>query len=73
MRFRQRMANDFSFGFKELIEKYMQDRSDVFPSCISCIHWNEQYEGCNKFQQKPPAKIIVNACPEYEDHQEIPF
>lgn len=60
------------------------DRSDIFPSCISCVHFestdltvpNEQgditKDICKIFKVRPPAKIIANGCEKY-DEDDIPF
>lgn len=45
----------------------------VIKNCISCNFWNEQKEICNKYQQKPPARVIAFGCPDYLDMDEIPF
>ena len=43
-------------------------------SCLTCCHFKE-HEGelCGLYNQRPPARIIVNACPEYMDDLEVPF
>jgi hypothetical protein len=45
-------------------------REDVFRTCISCDNWNHVNEICDKWKQRPPAKIIANGCDDYSD---IPF
>lgn len=42
-------------------------------SCIACMHFNEQHETCNKFNARPPARVIAFACPEYIEDSDIPF
>lgn len=48
--------------------------TDVFASCVSCLHFDEAGMFCHKYQLKPPATIIANSCiVGYEDRDEIPF
>lgn len=51
------------------------NRVDIYPfqSCINCINFREQTEICGLANQRPPAKIIVFGCPQYEDKNEVPF
>lgn len=44
---------------------WAQDRS-----CLQCMHWQDEKEICERFNQRPPAKIIVNGC---QYHDFIPF
>lgn len=39
-------------------------------NCTTCCNWDETKEICNKFKQRPPAKIIVHGC---EYHELVPF
>ncbi len=41
-----------------------------FRNCTECFNWNEQKEICKLANQRPPAKVIVKGCPEYDP---IPF
>lgn len=47
------------------LKHWAQDRS-----CLQCMHWKENKEICEKFNQRPPAKVIVNGC---QYHDFIPF
>lgn len=51
------------------------ERADLMQSCLSCRHFNEIDETCKKAKppQRPPAKIIANGCPQYDDAADIPF
>ena len=49
----------------KLFKRWAQDRS-----CLMCGHFTESKEICDKFKQRPPAKIIVNGC---QFHEFIPF
>lgn len=40
-------------------------------TCITCDSWEPGKELCNRFQKRPPAKVIAFGCPAYEN--EIPF
>jgi hypothetical protein len=42
----------------------------LLDNCTTCMHWNEKEEICNKFKQRPPAKVIITGC---EHHELIPF
>jgi hypothetical protein len=44
---------------------WAQDRS-----CLQCMHWEELKETCKLFNERPPAKVIVNGC---QHHDFIPF
>lgn len=41
-----------------------------FTTCLNCHYWNKEQDLCGKFNQRPPAKIIVSGC---EEHTDIPF
>lgn len=41
-------------------------------SCPNCLYWASGSEMCSKFNQRPPAKVIVRGC-EHFDEDEIPF
>lgn len=49
----------------KMLKNWAQDRS-----CLQCMHWKELKEICEKFNVRPPAKVIVNGC---EHHDFIPF
>jgi len=53
----------------ELTHKLIVD--GAMQSCLNCYHFNEKDEICGKYQMRPPARVIVTSCPEWED--EIPF
>jgi hypothetical protein len=40
-------------------------------SCINCEHWAHTDELCKKYNARPPAVVIVNACPEHS--WDVPF
>lgn len=39
-------------------------------NCLSCINFDEKTELCALANARPPAKIIVEACPQWDN---IPF
>ena len=39
-------------------------------NCLNCMYWNNEKDLCNKFKERPPARVIVNGC---EFHDVIPF
>lgn len=43
-----------------------------FQNCTKCFYWKTEKEICNKFNQRPPARIIVKGC-QYFELDEIPF
>lgn len=42
----------------------------AFDNCTTCMYWDDKNEMCEKFKQRPPAKVIVHGC---EFHDVIPF
>lgn len=49
--------------------KWMMEMG-MFSTCLNCFHWHDKNEICKKFNQRPPAKVIVCGC---EHHTDIPF
>lgn len=47
--------------------------SVILQSCLTCASFHEESEICQKFKARPPARVIVHACPDYMDNDEIPF
>lgn len=46
---------------------------EVDKSCESCMHFEPQTRGCEKFMQKPPEHIIKAGCLEWELFPAPPF
>lgn len=42
-------------------------------SCLNCTYFLEHNEQCQKFNARPPARVIAYACSEYQDNDDIPF
>ena len=49
----------------QALKQWAQDRS-----CLQCLHWDDKKEICKTFNQRPPAKVIVEGC---KYHDFIPF
>lgn len=56
----------------EALEKN-SDKYFPFQSCLNCKLFNEKQEICSKYNQRPPARVIVFGCNDYEDTSDIPF
>ena len=72
-----RIKENFDSLF-EIMKMLSYDKTEVIfernNACLDCEHWATDSEFCNKFNQRPPVKIIVNAerdCPEFKIY--IPF
>lgn len=33
--------------------------------CPNCEHWDKKNEVCSTYNQRPPATVIANGCPEW--------
>lgn len=48
-------------------------------SCLSCMYFDEdgrksgEKEQCTAYKERPPARVIAFACPNYSDADDIPF
>ena len=40
-------------------------------NCTNCYHFDHQFELCKKFATKPPIKVAVKGCPQWE--MDTPF
>lgn len=49
------------------------DHLGMTTSCINCVSFNEPIEICNKWNIRPPARVIAFGCPDYFDAEEVPF
>lgn len=65
--------DELRFRLTNAIAEAVTMKDGSTKSCINCSHFDEKTELCVKFQQRPPARVIALACPEYEDCDEIPF
>ena len=62
---RQDLLNFLALNFTS----YLMEQG-YFSTCLNCHHWQSETEICGKFNQRPPAKIIVSGC---EEHTDVPF
>lgn len=46
---------------------------DLFPSCLTCSHFDEGAVWCRQFGGHPPPRVIVYACGGYNDSAIPPF
>ena len=47
---------------------------NVFRTCVSCRHFQNQPVFCKRFNIPPPGTIIIHGCDEgYSNIEEIPF
>lgn len=47
-------------------------REGLLNNCTECFHWERKQENCRKYNQRPPAEVIVKGCSSFE-LDEIPF
>lgn len=61
---------------EELLNSWIElHGTNLFKNCGNCNHMHE-LDGkpfCHKFLTTPPLRIILSACPEHHDTNEIPF
>lgn len=47
---------------------------ELHVSCVNCTNWHQIEEYCMKYQQRPPARIIAFACPDWFNlDEDVPF
>lgn len=63
----QTQLDDLFYRIKDLLIA-----QGVIRNCTKCNHWDHAKEICKKYNQRPPTKIILSGCPEF-DLDEIPF
>jgi len=56
----------------ELCKELIKILDTNLKSCINCTQFNHETEVCNKFNARPPAKVIARGCPDWI-HSEITF
>jgi len=61
-------------ALNQLSRLFVQEMMELgmFRTCINCKHWIDGNEICEKFNERPPAKVIVVGCEAHED-SDIPF
>lgn len=50
---------------------FVNELTKATRTCLNCDHFDETKELCNKFGQRPPARIIAFGCEHYVDR--VPF
>lgn len=70
---RKEAAIDFHSALVGASFRAIEMASDPFQSCLTCINFDEPSEVCKLYKQRPPARIIVNGCPSFDDISEVPF
>lgn len=60
-------------ALKMLFRRVIQmtaENAGMNKTCLNCFHFEEAVETCKICNQRPPARVIVEGCPEYDF---IPF
>ena len=65
---------DIQSAIHGIIIRTIEGTDPIYKSCMNCINFSEQREGCSLANyQRPPARVIAYGCPQWEDIDEIPF
>jgi hypothetical protein len=73
-RLRPDAKHDMRASLDNIISNLLEDVDPIYKSCLTCINFSEQREGCSLANyQRPPARVIAYGCPQWEDVDEIPF
>ena len=65
---------DLQSSIHNLVMRAIEGTDPIYKSCMNCINFNEQREGCSLANwQRPPARVIAYGCPQWEDIDEVPF
>ena len=61
---------------KEIKEKDIELRSEmvkqhVWQCCLNCVEYNSLEEKCGKYNARPPLKVVIVGCKEYDE--DVPF
>lgn len=59
-------------SISQAIEKFA-DPFGLVKSCLNCTRFDEPNAFCNKYNGKPPPRVIAFACEGHEDIDDIPF
>ena len=51
---------------KEISFRFAVGNSGCLNNCLLCKHFVEHMEMCEKYGQRPPARIIAYGCPDYD-------
>lgn len=58
------LKKELQDAMREVFDRLRFD--ELFVTCLSCQYWDHKGDQCGKYQQKPPAKVIVAGCPAFE-------
>ncbi len=77
---RKGKVNDIASGAAQLLVNLVAESRDAIPSCLNCAYAQEGVDAagderlfCSGHKRFPPPRVIVHACPQYRDRDEIPF
>lgn len=80
--YREGKVKDMAHGAAVFISELMKENRGCLPSCLNCAY-GQEVQGpadphdrrlyCTRWQGYPPPKVIVYACDNYADNEEIPF
>lgn len=54
------------FKWDDIHERFTAMLEDHFRNCTECANWNDKKDICQKYNVKPPTKILVKGCEEFE-------
>lgn len=57
----------------QLAIEHILERNLIYRSCLTCDNFDEAKELCKLANQRPPAKIIATACPQWHSLEDVPF
>jgi hypothetical protein len=73
-------VNDLASGVAEMLVALVKESRDAIPSCLNCAYsqiGNDQSGDtrlwCSGHKAYPPPHVIVHACGQYVDKDQIPF
>lgn len=70
---RQEASVDFTSSLLHAAYQLIVANGDPFQSCLTCTHFTENTQFCKRWDARPPPRVIVYGCDEYDDISEIPF
>lgn len=69
------MTDDYKIKLRSEVKLAVQDvleKEFPFQCCVNCINFQSD-EKCKLYGVRPPARIIVTGCKEWQDKNEIPY
>jgi hypothetical protein len=55
----------------QLAQAYHDSQNHVHKDCTTCLYFDSEAELCRTHNARPPAKVIVTGCKQYE--MDVPF